>query len=112
MVSRSSQALSEWSALVDPSRVFLCFRGGQGPPSCPAVLLALALGNFVWEAGTEKQSSIFYHNMNILIFLEKGERMEQPEELTREIKARNERVSGALLGGTGRAPFLPADLSL
>lgn len=50
--------------------------------------------------------------MNILIFLEKGERMEQPEELTREIKARNERVSGAMLGGTGRAPFLPADLSL
>lgn len=97
---------------MDPSRVFLCFRGGQGPPSCPAVPLALALGSFVWEAGTEKQSSVFYQNMNILIFPEKGERVEQPEELAGEIKARNESVSGAMLGGTGRAPFLPTGLSL
>lgn len=111
-MSGSSRALSEWSALVDPTRVLLCFRGGQGPPSCPAVPLALALGSFVWEAGTEKQSSIFYQSMNIFIFLEKGERVEQPEELTGEVKARNERLSWAMLGGTGRAPFLPTGLSL
>lgn len=38
--------------------------------------------------------------------------MEQPEELTGEIKARNDRLSRAMLGRTGRVPFLPVGLTL
>ena len=64
------------------------------------------------EAGTEKQNSISYQNITGLIFLERGERVEQQEELTGEIKARSGRLSRAMLGRTGRVPFFPMGLSL
>lgn len=50
--------------------------------------------------------------MNVLNFLERGDRVEQPGKLNGEIKARNGRVCRAMLGVTGRVPFLPTGLSL
>lgn len=50
------------------------------------VLLVLTLGPALYEKqDTEKQSFISYQNVNGFIFLERGERVEQLEELIGEI---------------------------
>lgn len=54
----------------------------------------------------------FLSEHDVLIFLERGDRVEQPGKLNGEIKARNGRVCRAMLGVTGRVPFLPTGLSL
>lgn len=63
--------------------------------------------SFVWEADTEKQSFISYQNVIGLIFLERGERVEQLEEFIGEIKARNGRLFGPYwgMGRKGPLPF-------
>lgn len=38
--------------------------------------------------------------------------MDQSEELIGEAKARNGRLSRAILGGTGKVPFVSIDVSL
>lgn len=73
--------------------ISLILRSPRSPflSSCP--VSSCFRSSFAWKADTEKQSSISYQNVNVLIFLERGDRVGQPELLTGEMKARNGTVS-------------------